>query len=108
MDQAKNEILNKYRSVAYPITLLSCDEGGYVAKIEDLPGCMTQGENLNEVVSMIDDAKMAWIEAALTRGLPIPEPRAERRDEECKPLWHGFIEGIFIGDPLMDDLKCAA
>jgi len=39
-------------------------EGGYVASIPALPGCITQGETLAEVAEMIEDAKNAYLEIA--------------------------------------------
>lgn len=36
--------LKDYLKLIYPITLYPDSEGGYVAEIKDLPGCLTQGE----------------------------------------------------------------
>lgn len=58
----------------YPIVLIPAEEGGYVALIRELPGCMTQGETLEEAIAMIEDAKNQWIEVALEHGDNIPLP----------------------------------
>lgn len=41
----------------------------------DLPGCMTQGETIAELIKMVEDAKRAWILTALEDGKEIPKPR---------------------------------
>ena len=69
--------LNYYLELKYPVLLYLAEEGGYVAEIEELSGCFTQGETLQEVVENIEDAKRAWIEAAYEMGQDIPLPRME-------------------------------
>ncbi|UOF90981.1 type II toxin-antitoxin system HicB family antitoxin [Fodinisporobacter ferrooxydans] len=66
--------LDYYLSLPYTITLIPAQEGGYVVKINELPGCLSQGETVEEALSMIEDAKRAWIEVALEVGNDIPEP----------------------------------
>ncbi len=60
-----------YRIEIYP------DDGGYTAAIPDLPGCLTCGDSLEEVLALIQDAKEGWLELALEDGRPIPEPTTE-------------------------------
>ena len=48
---------------------------GYVARVVELPGCLTQAEDFQELGEMIEDAMRAWIETALEDGRAIPEPR---------------------------------
>lgn len=69
--------LERYLRLRYPVTILPEEEGGYFAEIPDLPGCMTQGETLDEVFAMIEDARRAWITASYEAGRAIPIPRAE-------------------------------
>lgn len=58
----------------YPVTLHPEAEGGYTAQIERLPGCISQGETLEEAMAMIDDARRLWIETAVEEGNPVPAP----------------------------------
>jgi len=60
--------------------------GGYVAKITDLPGCITQAESLDELMNMIQDAKRCWIDGALQDGIEIPEPANPNDVEPSKFL----------------------
>lgn len=39
-------------------------ETGYWAEVPSLPGCVTQGETLEEVRAMIQDAVSAWFASA--------------------------------------------
>ena len=67
--------LDFYLGLNYPVTVHMDPEGGFVAEIEDLPGCMTQAESLDELFAAIQDARRAWIEAAYETGQDIPMPR---------------------------------
>lgn len=75
---AKNNDLEYYLQLEYPVTIYPAEEGGYVAEIEDLPGCITEGETLDEVSQKIDEARRAWIEVVYEDGLEIPLPRTEQ------------------------------
>ena len=68
-----------YLGLNYPITIYRAEEGGFVAEIEDLPGCLTQGETLEEVNQRIEDARKGWIQAADEDDIEIP---LSRTDEE--------------------------
>lgn len=69
------EPLEYYLKLDYPITLYpDSEEGGYVAVIKDLPGCLTQGDSLEEVIENINDARQLWIEATYEAGGTIPLP----------------------------------
>ena len=67
--------LNYYLDLRYPITIHPDAEGGFVAEIEELPGCMTQAETLDGVFDAINEARRLWIETAYRDGQPIPLPR---------------------------------
>ncbi len=73
-EQVKEE-LDFYLSLNYPVTVHVDPEGGFVAEIEDLPGCMTQAETLDELFAAIQDARRAWIEGAYETGQDIRLPR---------------------------------
>ena len=40
------------------------DGGGFFATVPDLPGCMSDGETPEEALVNVQDAILAWIEAA--------------------------------------------
>ncbi|MCX6089136.1 MAG: type II toxin-antitoxin system HicB family antitoxin [Candidatus Atribacteria bacterium] len=41
----------------------------------DLKGCSAFGHTLEEALREVQIAKKAWIEAALSEGIPTPSPR---------------------------------
>jgi antitoxin HicB len=61
----------------YPISIrpLTKEEGGgYLAEFPDLPGCMADGETIEEALHEAEDALMSWILAAQEHNDPLPEP----------------------------------
>jgi antitoxin HicB len=47
---------------------------GWVARVVELPGCITQGDTFDELGEMVEDAMRGWIGVALEDGIPVPEP----------------------------------
>ena len=72
--------LQYYQGLPYRIVLHPAEEGGYVVEIPELPGCISQGETLEEAYKMIQDAKICWLETAIEDGIEVPEP-AKMQDE---------------------------
>lgn len=67
--------LEYYLNLRYPVIVHEDPEGGFVAEIEELPGCMTQAETIDGVFDAIEDARKVWIETAYHDGYDIPLPR---------------------------------
>ena len=64
-----------YMELPYRLEVLpDSDEGGFVVRYPDLPGCISAGDTMEEAIANAQDAKLAWIKAALEEGLPIAEP----------------------------------
>jgi len=59
------------------VVIYPAEEGGYAIEIPELPGCLSQGETLQEALEMIQDAKKGWLELALEDSLEIPEPASK-------------------------------
>jgi len=71
----KNKSIDYYLGLAYKIEIIKDKhEGGYTIHCPELPGCITCAETIEEGVKMIEDAKIAWLEACITDNFPIPEP----------------------------------
>lgn len=79
--QIQPQSLEDYLGLKYAITLIPEAEGGYTALIADLPGCMTQGETLQEAIDNLKEAQQVWIETALEFGdqIPLPTPQSPWR-----------------------------
>ena len=50
------------------------EEGGYVVRYPDLPGCISVGDTITAAINNAEDAKLSWITAALEDSITIPEP----------------------------------
>jgi predicted RNase H-like HicB family nuclease len=42
----------------------SAEEGGYWAEVPALPGCVTEGDTMEEVLANLQDAIEGWLEVA--------------------------------------------
>lgn len=65
--------------LGYPcsITILPAEEGGgYLIEFPDLPGCISDGETINEAITNGKDAMFCWIETSKQYGDEIPQPRS--------------------------------
>lgn len=51
------------------------DGGGYCIEYPDLPGCMSDGDTIEEAIENGKDAVQAWIETATEMGRKIPKPK---------------------------------
>ena len=64
------------RLMGLPYTIkLKCGDDGWFVQVEELPGCMSQGNTGEEAVAMIQEAMRLWFEVALEDGDQIPEPQ---------------------------------
>ncbi len=68
--------LNRYLSQPYARVLVPDPTGGYFAEVLEFPGCFTEGDTADETMANLDEAMLAWIEATLQEGHPIPPPQA--------------------------------
>ena len=74
------KMIEYYMSLPYRMEIIpDPEEGGYTVWYPDLPGCLTCSETMEGIIEIADDAKKAWLEAAIEEGVPIPEPS---RDED--------------------------
>jgi antitoxin HicB len=53
------------------------ESGTYTAKIEEFPGCVTQGDTEKEAYENLEAVAKSWILAALDLGQEIPPPNIE-------------------------------
>ena len=54
----------KIRAIIHP-----AEEGGYWAEVPALPGCITEGETIEEVKANLLDAIQGWLEVANSRDV---------------------------------------
>lgn len=53
------------------VYLEPAEEGGYIASMPALPGCVTQGETREEALAMAEDAIRGYIESLRKHGEPL-------------------------------------
>jgi antitoxin HicB len=74
-----------FEAYSHIIAPLSADDGGgYMITFPDLPGCMSDGETLEESLINGQDAFNSWIAAQVNMGRQIPVPT--HYDEGGKPV----------------------
>ncbi len=69
--------MKKVKISDYPFTIqhLSLENGGgYLIEFPDLPGCMSDGDTIEEAIKNGHDAIVCWIAAAKESGRKIPKP----------------------------------
>ncbi|WP_289185393.1 type II toxin-antitoxin system HicB family antitoxin [uncultured Parasutterella sp.] len=62
--------------------------GGYTVEVPDLPGCVTEGDSLEEALEMGVDAASGWILDELEEGRVAPKASSPL---ELKPEEGGFV-----------------
>jgi antitoxin HicB len=74
--------VEEYLELPYTIELVRDEDdagnAGYVAEVDELPGCVSQGVTPEEAIRNVFDAMRGWISVALDDGRAIPEPRRDR------------------------------
>lgn len=60
----------KYTAIFEP-----AEEGGFVVYVPTLPGCVTEGDTLEEAVEMVKDAISGYISSLKKHHEPIPEEK---------------------------------
>lgn len=79
--------LEYYLGLPYRIILEKWDDGEgsyWVARIAELPHCMTTGATPQEAAADIQDAKEEWLKSNLSRGFSIPEPSPSRHSGQIR------------------------
>ena len=61
------------RILKYTVIFEPAPEGGYTVIVPALPGCVTEGDTLDEAREMAVDAIKCYCESLLKDGLPLPE-----------------------------------
>lgn len=70
----------------YTVQIVPAEEGGFVVSCPALPGCVTQGETIEEAREMAKEAILGYLEALQKDGRPIPE--------EVEPLQEKVTVGL--------------
>jgi antitoxin HicB len=66
--------LEEYLALEYTFTVEADPDGGYVISFPDLPGCLTDVDDLGEIPSTVEEVRTLWLETAYEQGIDIPLP----------------------------------
>lgn len=61
----------KYERIIY----WSNDDNAFIVEVPELPGCMADGETVEDAIKNSETIIKEWIETALDRGVEVPEPK---------------------------------
>jgi antitoxin HicB len=67
------------KKIEYPFTirrLSKAEGGGWLVEFPDLPGCIADGETIEEAVTNASDALRSWLATAKEFKDPVPAPSA--------------------------------
>ncbi|MGO9486222.1 MAG: type II toxin-antitoxin system HicB family antitoxin [Rhodomicrobium sp.] len=70
MAKTAAEILRK----PYGRVVMPEPDGSFRAEIVEFPGCLAVGDTAAEALASLEEVAADWLEIALERGQPIPEP----------------------------------
>ena len=58
--------------IEYPLRIHKAEEGGFWAEFPDLPGCITEGDTLEETLNNAKEALNGWITSRFERNFEVP------------------------------------
>ncbi len=81
-----------FEAYTHVISPLSAEEGGgFLISFPDLPGCMSDGETIEEAIYNGRDVFLAWVSAQADMGREIPSP-SYRVPETEPPMSGKFVQ----------------
>jgi antitoxin HicB len=57
----------------YPIVIYPAEEGGYVAEVPALKGCLAQGDSLGECLRELRKVQRLWLDSAKRNKEKVPD-----------------------------------
>ncbi len=69
--------LKEYLQLPYTVILRKDEDGDYVARVDELPGCSAHGKTRQDALANLEEAQELWITDCLESGQPVPEPAVE-------------------------------
>ena len=80
--------------LTYPAIFIPWEnESGFTVEVPDLPGCVSEGNNLAEAIYMGTDAASGWVLTELEDGKPVPKASPIKK---IKPKDGGFVSMLVL------------
>jgi antitoxin HicB len=70
----REALITEYVSMPWTIRIKKNSWGRYLGRVDELDGCVGDGETADEALSSARDSMYIWFETALLKGLEIPQP----------------------------------
>ena len=75
--EAQTALRERYLKRPYHVVLISDGEVGWIAQVEELPGCEVHAATADEAAHKIREAMESWIADAIEHRRAIPRPRRD-------------------------------
>jgi predicted RNase H-like HicB family nuclease len=84
--QPSSPLITQLLDLPWSILVTISPDGGYFARVVEIPGCMVEGESPTEAVAKLKERQAEWLTSALQDGAEIPEPKhiVDLRDDSIK------------------------
>ncbi len=79
----------------YPACIYPNDDGSYTGVFPDLKGCVTQGDDLADIIYMLKDAGCGWLLTELEEGKDVPVS-SDIRKIKADEYENGFVSLIVL------------
>lgn len=90
----------------YTYTAVFTKENGKVyARVPDLNGCITTGNNISDAIDQITDAMSAWLCTAEDENIPIPAPTEQSKIQHSQNEELSLIKADTIKYRSLTDTK---
>jgi antitoxin HicB len=63
-----------YMGLFYAHEVTSNPSGGFVISVNELPGCLSQGDTVEDATARMREVMAGWFAICIEDGIPIPEP----------------------------------
>ena len=81
--------------LTYPAIFYPCEDGtGYTVEVPDLPGCVSEGDNLADAILMATDAASGWVLDELEDGNAAPAASTMKDIAPDEP--DGFVSMLVL------------
>ncbi len=88
----------------YTIFIEPAEEGGYISYVPVLPDCFSQGETIEEVKKMTEDAIKGYIEVLIEEGEEIPREPKEMMNKKANGKISKIIDRVEKTQNIVDEI----
>ena len=68
-----------YMRLPYSYEVIPDPSGAFVVSVRELPGCLSQGDTVEEAMVRVREAMEAWLAVCIEEGVSIPLPGSDNK-----------------------------